>query len=156
MSGIDFKDQDELESLICDEFSDWSEPTKVTQQMIDDFAVLSGDSMWMHVDAERCAKESPFGKTIAHGFLILSLIPKMPCGKSIPALVSGYRHMMNYGSDKLRFLNPVTVDSDIHARNRVSRVEVNEKRTKVTMEVQVQAVGEEKPALIYELAFVFM
>lgn len=153
---MDFKDQQALESLIEEQFSDWSAPVTVTQQMINEFAALSGDSMWLHVDVERCAEQSPFGKPIAHGFLILSLLPRMRCGQDVPALVSGYRHMMNYGSDKLRFLSPVTVDSDIHARNRVAGVQVSERKTKVTMEMQVQAVGQDTPALIYELAFVFM
>jgi acyl dehydratase len=156
MSGIDIKDQAGLESLISDEFSDWSPPVTVTQQMIDDFAELSGDHMWMHVDVERCKTQSPFGCTIAHGFLVLSLISKMPCGRNVVQEVSGYRHMMNYGSDKLRFLNPVTVDSRIHARSRISSVEVSEHKTRMTSEIHVHVVGQDKPALIYQLSFVFM
>lgn len=156
MSGIDFKDQAALEALVCDEFSDWSDPVTVTQQMIDDFAELSGDHMWMHVDEERAAKHSPFGSTIAHGFLILSMISKMPCGPNVVEQVTGYRHMMNYGSDKLRFLNAVPVNSQVHARSRIKEVSVSEHKTKVTSEIHVHVVDQDKPALIYELAFVFM
>lgn len=156
MSGIDFKDQDGLNALVSEEFSDWSQPVTVTQQMINDFAELSGDHMWMHVDEARAAEHSPFGCTIAHGFLILSMISKMPCGPNVIEKVTGYRHMMNYGSDKLRFLNPVPVNSDIHARSRIADVSVAEHKTKVTSEIHVHVVGQDKPTLIYELAFVFM
>lgn len=157
MSQINFKDQEALNGLIQTEFSDWSNPITVTQQMINDYAELSGDDMWMHVDVERCAKESPFGKPIAHGFLILSLLPKMQCGDNITELVGGYSHMMNYGSDRLRFLGAVPVDSEIHSRGRVKAVEVSEKKTKVTMEMNVNVVGQDAmPALVYDLSFVFM
>lgn len=156
MSGIDFKDQQGLDALVTEEFSGWSEPVTVTQQMIDDFAELSGDKFWLHVDVERAARESPFKSTIAHGFLILSMISRMPCGENVVEQVSGYNHMLNYGSDKLRFLNPVPVNSDIHARTRVAAVEVSDHKTKVTTEIHVHAVGQDRPALIVELSFVFM
>lgn len=157
MSQINFKDQEALNGLIQTEFSEWSNPIKVDQKMINDYAELSGDDMWMHVDVERCAKESPFGKPIAHGFLILSLLPKMQCGENITELVGGYSHMMNYGSDRLRFLGAVPVDSEIHARGRLKAVEVSEKKTKVTMEMNVNVVGQDDmPALVYDLSFVFM
>ena len=59
------------------------EPTlEITQQMIDDFAGVTGDRQWIHIDVERCKKESPFGTTIAHGFLTLSLLPKLSAGTS--------------------------------------------------------------------------
>lgn len=153
---IHFRDQAGLQALVNDEFSDWSEPVMVTQDMIDTFAELSGDRFWIHVDAERCASESPFRKTIAHGFLVLSLISKMPCGINVVDGVSGYSHMLNYGSDKLRFLNAVPVDSDIHARARVVSAEVSDSKTKVTTAIHVHVVGDDRPALIVELAFVFM
>jgi acyl dehydratase len=156
VSGIDFRDQDGLSALVSKEFSDWSEAVTVTQPMIDAFAELSGDHMWMHVDEARAAEESPFGCTIAHGFLVLSMISRMPCGPNVVAEVTGYRHMMNYGSDKLRFLNVVPVNSQIHARSRIADVNVAEHKTKVTSEIHVHVVGQDKPALIYELAFVFM
>jgi len=156
VSPIDFKDQQGLAAMISDEFSDWSEPVTVTQAMINDFAELSGDDFWIHVDVERCATESPFKSTIAHGFLILSLISRMPCGVNVVDGVTGYNHMLNYGSDKLRFLNAVPVDSDIHARCRVADVEVSEHKTKVTTEIHVHVAGQDRPALIVELAFVFM
>ena len=77
---IDFKDQEQLNTLVSEEFSEWSSPLAVTQRMIDAFAELSGDKLWIHVDPERCEKQSPFKTTIAHGFLILSLLPSMRTG----------------------------------------------------------------------------
>jgi acyl dehydratase len=153
---VDYRDAAALATLVSEDFSHWSAPLRVDQEMIDQYAVLSGDRMWMHVDAERCARESPFGRTIAHGFLILSLLPRMPCGENIVGRVSGYSHMMNYGSDKLRFLGAVTVDSDIHARSRVKAVNVAENKTRVVLETHVHVVGSEQPALVYELMFVFL
>lgn len=153
---IHFKDADALSTLVGEEFSDWSESLRVDQEMIDQYAKLSGDRMWMHVDVERCAKESPFGRTIAHGFLILSLLPRLPCGADIVGRVSGFSHMMNYGSDKLRFLGAVPVDSEIHARSRVKSIDVAENKTRVVLETHVHVVGSEQPALVYELMFVFL
>lgn len=153
---IDFRDGEALGALVSETFSDWSEPLRIDQGMIDRFAELSGDHLWLHVDRERCAKESPFGCTIAHGFLLLSLLPRLPCGPDIVGRVTGYSHMMNYGSDKLRFLSAVPVDSEIHARSRLTAVDVTERKTRLVLETQVHVVGSEQPALIYELMFVFL
>ena len=157
MSSFDYKDQEGLSTLTSETFSEWSQPLLITQEMINEYAEISGDHMWMHVDVERCAKESPYGTTIAHGFLILSVLPKLPgTGPSITDQVTGWGHMMNYGSDKLRFLNAVTVGSEIHSKSRIKAIEVAEHKTKVVMEQHVHAVGQDKPALIYELVFVFL
>lgn len=153
---IDYRDSNALSVLVSEEFSDWSPALRIDQEMIDHYAKLSGDRMWMHVDVERCSKQSPFGRTIAHGFLILSLLPKLPCGPDVVNRVSGYAHMMNYGSDKLRFLGAVPVDSEIHARTRVKAVDVADNKTRVVMETHVHVVDNDKPALVYELMFVFL
>ena len=154
--SIHYKDAEALQTLVTEELGEWSNEVLVDQEMINQYAELSGDKMWLHVDVERCAKESPFGKPIAHGFLLLTLLPKMQSLPNVATLVSGYSHMMNYGSDRLRFLAPVMVDSKIHARSRIKSVEVSDKKTKVTAETYVHAVGSDAPALIYELAFVYM
>lgn len=154
--AIEFKDQAQLNTLISDEYSEWSAPLTITQSMIDSYAELSGDDLWIHVDPERCAKYSPFKTTIAHGFLILSLLPKMRTGDDVTQQVSGYKQVMNYGSNKLRFMQPVPVNSDIHARNKVISIDVSEHKTVVTLETQVQIVGADKPSLIYQLALVLM
>ena len=156
MSAIDFKDQENLNSLISDEFCDWSPILLVTQQMIDTFAELSGDTLWIHTDPARRAEQSPFKSTIAHGFLLLSLLSKMPLPEDVTQKIGGYRQIMNYGSDKLRFLQPVPVDSEIHARSRVMAVDVSERKTVVTLENQIQMVDAEKPSLLYQLSLVLM
>jgi acyl dehydratase len=153
---IDFKDQDQLNTLLSEEFSEWSSPVKVTQKMIDGFAEISGDTLWIHTDPERCEKHSPFGSTIAHGFLVLSMLSRLGSGEDATAKVSGYKQIMNYGSDKLRFMAPVLVDSDIQGRNRVAAIEVSEHKTKMTMEWQVSVVGAPTPSLVYQLAIVFI
>lgn len=155
--SIHYKDTDALQSLVSDDFGEWSNKLTIDQALIDQYAELSGDTMWLHVDAERCKTESPFGSTIAHGFLLLSLLPKMQSLPNVATLVDGYSHMMNYGSDKLRFLGAVTVNSEIHTRSRIKSVEVTEKKTKVTCESHVHQVGNDAmPALVYELVFVYM
>lgn len=154
--SINYKDAEALQSLVTEELGEWSPQVEVTQDMVNEFAELTGDHMWMHVDVERCAKESPFKTTIVHGFLLLSLIPKMPSLPDVSTIVEGYNYMMNYGSDRLRFLAPVVTGSKIHARSRIKSVEVTDKNTRVTAETHVHAVGSDAPALIYELVFVYM
>lgn len=155
--GINYKDAEALQSLVSEEFGEWSNKITIDQDLINAYAELSGDKMWMHVDVERCAKESPFGTTIAHGFLLLSLLPKMQSLPNVAEIVEGYGHMMNYGSDKLRFLGAVTAGSEIHTRSRIKAIEVGEKKTKVTCESHVHQVGNDAmPALVYELVFVYM
>lgn len=154
---IHYQDAEGLKQLISPELGAWSPSVKVTQDMINQFADLSGDRMWLHVDVERCKTQSPFGgKTIAHGFLLLSMLSRFQTLPDVSTIVTGYRHMMNYGSDKLRFLNPVVVDSEIRARSRIKDIEVANGKTKVTAETELAAVGSDKPALIYEMAFVFV
>ena len=154
--SINFKDAEALQTLVSEELGPWSNEILIDQGLINQYAELSGDKMWLHVDVERCKTESPFKATIAHGFLLLSLLPKMQSLPDVSSIVTGYSHMMNYGSDRLRFLAPVVVNSKIHARSRIKAIEVSEKKTKVTCETHVHAVGSDTPALIYELAFVFM
>ena len=156
MSEINYKDEAALKALISEEFDDWSSTIKVDQDMINTFAELTGDDMWLHVDTKRCETESPFGSTIAHGFLVLSLLPKMVAKTNFIENITGFGHMMNYGSDKLRFLGAVPVNSELHSRSRIKDVEVAEHKTKIVMEQHVHVVGSDKPALIYELMFVFM
>jgi acyl dehydratase len=156
MEEINYKDQNALNALVSDNFGPWSNKVLVDQEMINQYAQLSGDDMWLHVDVERCAKESPFGGTIAHGFLILSLITRMSTGPSPISQIAGFSHMMNYGSDKLRFLGAVPVDSEIVSRSRIKQIDVSENKTRVVMETHVHVVDSETPALIYELMFVFL
>jgi NADPH2:quinone reductase len=117
------------------------------QALIDDFADCTGDHQWIHVDRERAARESPFGGTVAHGFLTLSLIPTM----SHELLVQRVNatQMVNYGLDRVRFVSPVRAGARI--RNRVTIASVEDRgmgRWLLTTENTVEIEGEEKPAVV--------
>jgi acyl dehydratase len=124
---------------------EWME---ITQDRINEFADATDDHQWIHVDEER-AKAGPFGKTIAHGFLTLSLVPALTQG--IPtAPIEGVKMGINYGLDRVRFINPVPVGAKVRARRKL--VEVKEVTGGVQMknEVTVEIDGEEKPACVAE------
>ena len=124
--------------------SDWVE---VGQDRIDAFAVCTGDEQWIHVDRDRAAREGPFGTTIAHGLLTLSLLPAM--NGQIGVVPEGVPQVLNYGSDKVRFLNPVKAGARVRARTEL--VSVTEKRpgqTLLTLRSTVEIEGEETPALV--------
>ncbi|MFJ4155271.1 MaoC family dehydratase [Pseudomonas sp. NPDC090233] len=125
--------------------SDW---LKIDQQRINLFAEATGDFQFIHVDPEKAAK-TPFGSTIAHGFLTLSLIPKLM--EDILVLPQGLKMVVNYGLDSVRFIQPVKVDSKV--RLKVDLGEVTEKKPgqwllKATVTLEIE--GEEKPAYIAE------
>jgi len=124
----------------------------VDQRRIDDFAACTGDHQWIHVDVERARRESPFGTTIAHGYLTLSLLPVMQY--EVGTLPDGVMAALNYGSDRVRFMTPVR--SGARVRNRIMLAEVEDKgggRILTTFRHTVEIEGEEKPALVaYTLA----
>ena len=101
--SVSVKDIDGLRALITEEWSDWTNPVEITQEMINTFADVTKDHQWIHVDIEK-AEQGPFGGPIAHGFLTLSLVShfSMEMGLDIDGLLG----VLNYGADKLRFLNP--------------------------------------------------
>jgi len=126
-----------------------SEWVTVTQAMIDTFADATGDHQFIHVDPARAA-ETPFGGTIAHGFLTLSLLP-MLAGKTDGPTVAGVKMGVNYGGNKVRFLAPVR--SGKRVRGRFKLLELAEKRPgqwQQTLEFTVEIEGEDKPALVAE------
>ncbi|PAL20351.1 MaoC family dehydratase [Sphingopyxis sp. GW247-27LB] len=126
-----------------------SEWVLVDQDMIDKFADATGDHQFIHVDAEK-AKLTPFGGTIAHGFLTLSLIPMLGARTDAPK-IEGIKMGVNYGGNKVRFLAPVR--SGKRVRSHVKLLELDEKRPgqwQQTNEITVEIEGEEKPALIAE------
>jgi len=147
MEKIQYDDINALKKYISDEFGDFGESVEVTQDLINRFADVTGDHQWIHLDVERCKKESPFGTTIAHGFLTLSLIPVLKTKKDFT--VVGFANEVNYGSDKLRFLSPVPANSKVHARSRLVSVESGKKGTRVESEVAIHVVGNDRPALLY-------
>ena len=154
MENIRFDDVEKLRSKVSQEFSTWSQPIDVTQDKINQFADVTGDHQWIHIDVERAKRESPFKTPVAHGFLTLSLIPAFEIPREWN--VTSFRNVVNYGANKLRFISPVPADAKVHARSRVVAVESKPQGTQVTMETQVQVVGQDKPALIYEGIFLYV
>ena len=100
--------------------SDWYE---VTQEKINIFAEATGDFQWIHVDVERAKKEMPEGKTIAHGYYMLSLIPLL---SSQTAKINNSSRTLNYGSDKVRYIHPVKVDSLVRLNRKIIKVNLME------------------------------
>src|SRR6266566_1793625 len=98
--------------------TDWHD---ISQNRVNRFADATGDHQWIHTDVERSRRESPFGGTIAHGFLTLSLLPRLHGSAS--GKLSGYGNATNYGANKLRFVSPVRTGAKIHARSRLLGVE---------------------------------
>src|SRR6059058_2020622 len=126
--------------------SDWM---TVDQAIIDKFAEATGDHQWIHVDVERARKEMPGGKTIAHGYLTLALVPRMA---ATLLEVTRRSRGINYGSNKIRFISPVRAGSRIRLRQRIlSADEVPGDGVRVTSEMTVEVEGQERPALVAEL-----
>ncbi len=121
-----------------------SEWVTIDQTMIDTFADATGDHQWIHVDAERAA-ESPFGSTIAHGFLTLSLLPRLA---QEVYRVDGVRMAVNYGLDKVRFVAPVPVDSRVRVSTSLRRTEEAGGGLRVFLESTVELEGSDKPACV--------
>src|ERR1017187_2460049 len=117
MQTIKFDDIAALTAKIGKEFGPWSEPIHVTQEKINQFADVTGDRQWIHIDVERCKKESPFGGPVAHGFLTLSLLPAFRSKEDYT--ITGFRNVVNYGANKLRFVAPVPAGARVHARSRL-------------------------------------
>ena len=134
-----------LRALIGQELgvSDWLE---VTQDLIDRFAEVTGDHQWIHVDVERAKREMPGGKTIAHGYLLLSILPKL--GAGIYKL-SWPTRSINYGSDKVRIVNPVKAGARIRLRQSLVAVEDGAPGAhRITVRQTLEIEGEAKPAMI--------
>ncbi|GAA4271859.1 MaoC family dehydratase [Aquimarina gracilis] len=147
-----------MNQLICKNFEEFKThvgkplPTgewiTVTQEMINAFAETTQDFQWVHVDVERAKKESPFKKTIAHGFLSISLLSKMLMDLVVvESAVMG----VNYGLNKVRFPHPVPVDSRLRLHSSLQHIEpYAENGIKITWDCAVEIEGIEKPACVAE------
>jgi acyl dehydratase len=124
--------------------SDWVE---ITQDRINKFADATGDHQWIHIDVERAKKEMPGGKTIAHGYLTLSLIPFLTASF---LRVEGVTRGINYGSDKVRFTNMVPVGSKVRARAKLLSAEPKSGGMQMRTEVTIEIEGQDRPACIAE------
>ncbi|CAH0180415.1 MaoC family dehydratase [Roseomonas sp. CECT 9278] len=119
---------------------------EVTQEMIDRFADVTGDHQWIHVDVERARTQMPGGKTIAHGYLLLSLLPKLGAGVYKVAWPS---RTLNYGSDKVRIVNPVQAGDRVRLRQALVNVEDGASGThRIVVRQTMEIEGKEKPALV--------
>ena len=154
MKQYKYDDIEALQDIVSEDFGEWGQNLQITQEMIDQFAALSGDDYWLHTDPEKCKQMSPFGDTVAHGFLTLILLPRL--GSQPSWEITGFNNMLNYGSNKLRFTGVVPVNSTVQARSRVKEVSQSAKGTMVVMEQHVHIVGQERPALVYELIIIYM
>ena len=124
--------------------SDWM---AISQERVNQFAEATGDFQWIHVDQER-AKQGPFGTTIAHGYLTLSLASKL-----IPEIIKikNMRMGINYGTDKVRFINPVRVGARIRGHGKFVEIkEVPGGGYQSTLRVTIEIDGEEKPACVVD------
>ncbi len=128
--------------------SEWFE---ITQERINDFADVTMDHQWIHIDPER-AKAGPFGVAIAHGQLtlsIMSFLPKPDNAESLPQL-PGQKLTINYGFDKIRFPSPVPVGAMIRTTSTLKRVEIKGSMIETMNEVVVEVQGSEKPCVVAE------
>jgi acyl dehydratase len=121
----------------------------IDQRMIDLFAEATGDHQWIHVDPPRAA-EGPFGTTVAHGYLTLSLLPRL---MSELISVSDASMGINYGTEKLRFTSPVPSGSRVRLHAKLLRAERRGNGVVYTVGVQVEIDGQEKPALVGEVVY---
>jgi acyl dehydratase len=122
--------------------SDWF---TIEQRHIDDFARLSGDDNWIHVDTERASREMPDGKTIAHGLYVLSLIPWLQ--RSLFAVRRRGRGL-NYGYDRVRFLSPVPVGSRIRLAMSLVQAARQPAGTRIELDAAMEIEGSDRPALV--------
>ncbi len=125
-----------------------SEWMTVDQAMIDKFADATGDHQWIHVDVERAKREMPGGKTIAHGYLTLALVPRMA---ATLMRVKKRSRGLNYGSNKVRFISPVPSGARIRLHQRIANAEPVSGGVRVTSEMTVEVEGQDRPALVAEL-----
>jgi acyl dehydratase len=141
-----FESPDELLTAVGTDLgcTDWVE---ITQDRVDLFAEATGDHQWIHVDPERAAKESPFGGTIAHGYLTLALTNLF-----LPQLIEVRNISMgvNYGADKLRFPAPVPVGSKVRGRGEIAAVSEVAGGVQTTIVITVEIDGGTKPACVVE------
>lgn len=150
--ALRFDDIDAINASISDDFGEWGPTFDMTQEKVNQFAELTGDRQWIHIDVER-ANAGPFGGPIAHGFFTLSLMASIV---QLPVELDGVSNGVNYGANKLRFLSPVPVPSQLHARSRLLKAEQKGPGTLLTSEAVIHVIGNEKPAVLYEMLTLLM
>ena len=147
MAKIELRSLEELKQWVGKEIavSDWMQ---VTQERINLFADATGDHQWIHVDPVRAAAESPFGTTIAHGYLTLSLLPHMMMET---LALSGSKISINYGLNRVRFAAPVRSNDRIRTRFSLTSLEDISGGVQLTWHALVEIEGGHKPACVAEM-----
>ena len=144
MMTVDIHELDAYQGMLIGH-SPW---VTVTQAMINAFADATGDDQWIHVDVERACRESPWNSPVSHGYLTVSLIPKL---NSEVIKVTGTSATINYGLNKLRFPSAVKAGSDIRSRVELASLKrVDDTRLLATYRTVVEIRNEEKPACVAE------
>ena len=125
----------------------------IEQDRINQFAEVTGDLQWIHIDPERAEKESPYGATIAHGYLTLSLLPYLTESNHPDFFQKNYpgmKYRVNYGLNKVRFPSPVKAGAKIRARTTIQEVEQVKNSVQICYLITVDIDGEDKPACVTE------
>lgn len=135
----------ELQSLVGQEVgvSDWM---TVSQELINRFADVTNDQQWIHVDPDRARTESPYGTTIAHGFLTLSLLSQLQ--RQAVQIRGEHTRAINYGFNKVRFPAAVPVNSRIRLHTTLNAVELIEGGAQCTWDLSIEIEGQPKPAVV--------
>lgn len=144
MTTVEFETVDDLRPFVGREVyvSEW---LTMTQERINLFAEATGDFQWIHVDVERAKRESPFGATIAHGFLTLSLLAKF---STESVLIRRKKSAVNYGLNKVRFISPVTVGARIRGHGVLAALEPITGGAQLTWDGTVEIEGSDRPACV--------
>lgn len=128
--------------------SEWFE---VTQERVNEYAEVSMDHQWIHIDVERANNESPFGAPIAHGNLTLAIMGQLPVAtRSEGPKIEGQKLGINYGFDRIRFPSPVKVGAKVRATNTLKRVEIKGGMLETMTEIVVEVEGGDKPVCVAE------
>src|SRR5215813_2062931 len=146
MAKREFAHPNEMQKYVGQEIgvSDWVE---ISQDRINRFADATGDHQWIHVDVERAKTEMPGGKTIAHGYLTLSLIPML---SAQTLRITGISRGINYGSNKVRFTNMVPVGSRVRGRQKVLTVSPRGGGVELISQMTIEIEGQDRPACVAE------
>ena len=144
---LEFKDFSEFRTMIGKDLPSGNWYT-ITQQMINDFANATLDKQWIHVDEKRAAKESPFKSTVAHGFMSVAMISRM---FEEAFIIKSVKMGLNYGLNKVRFPNPVPVNSELRMHTVVKEIEdLSNNGIKITFSCTIEIKGQKKPACVAE------
>lgn len=120
----------------------------ITQERVNQFAEATGDHQWIHIDVDRCRRESPFGGTVAHGFLTLSLLPMM---MDASLAMGGVKMAVNYGLNKVRFPAPLPVGSRVRGHIALQSVEDIRDGVQLTWDITLEREGGDRPVCVAEL-----